>query len=65
MEIVEKTVLLPGSVAFPRSPRLRSPNAYWDPNERDLVLSAMNSCRAEALSQLRNHGPRSNARDSP
>lgn len=37
MDIVEDTVLLPESITL-RTRSCGSPNAYWDPNERDLVL---------------------------
>ncbi len=37
MEIVEATVLLPDSITL-RTSSCGSPNAYWDPNSRDVVL---------------------------
>lgn len=37
MDIVENTVLLPDSITL-RTRSCGTPNAYWDPNERDLVL---------------------------
>jgi len=37
MQVVEDTVLLPDSINL-RTRSCGSPNAYWDPNERDLVL---------------------------
>lgn len=37
MSIVEETVLLPDSITL-RTRSCGSPNAYWDSNERDLVL---------------------------